>query len=422
MAMPDTHLALSAADRDFLLALQADALRYFIDNQQPSGLVLDRQANFGPRHSSGLCSTTATGMGFIALALAAAQPHRLLSKNEAIARIGRGVKSALEELPHTDGVLPHFVDAQSGKVAGFDIRSTIDTAWLVAGGLWAAEFLGDSELKNQAQLLYDRIDWRAWTGAGGLIHHGEHRDGGKLACCWDRINGETIFLYVLAAGAKENREWPSAGWSRLGLFRGKLAGLEVLSPDLGLFASQYSLDLLDLNAWRPPGDLDLPHEAALAAEANARICRNAADRWETYRRFWGITAGDGPPETPNQRDKYRGYSPLEELDGTAHITGTIASLEYRPDLVWENLRQAEKLRRLQLRGRYGVANVNLDRSWVSGDTVGIDVGAAILALSNTLNGNQIRGVFHRLVPVQRGIDRLGWMPARASGDSTRAVA
>ena len=58
----------SARDRAFLLNLQRRALLYFLDNQTPAGLMLDRQSNFGPRRRSGLCSLTATGMGFIAVA------------------------------------------------------------------------------------------------------------------------------------------------------------------------------------------------------------------------------------------------------------------------------------------------------------------------------------------------------------------
>src|SRR5262249_51452435 len=69
---------LTPAEWSLLLRLQRLALRYFLENQLAGGLVLDRQRNHGPRAASGLCSTAATGMGLIALALAAAPPYRLL--------------------------------------------------------------------------------------------------------------------------------------------------------------------------------------------------------------------------------------------------------------------------------------------------------------------------------------------------------
>src|SRR5437588_12048042 len=95
----------SPAERAFLLRLQEQALGYFLDNQTPAGLVLDRQSNFGPRRERGLCSTAATGMGFIALALASASPYRLITRTGAIRRIIRGVETAVNDLPHTGGIL-----------------------------------------------------------------------------------------------------------------------------------------------------------------------------------------------------------------------------------------------------------------------------------------------------------------------------
>src|SRR5712671_356104 len=84
----------------FLLRLQRLALRYFLDNQLPSsGLVLDRQRNFGSFRAGGLISTAATGMGLIALALASAEPYRLLSPSLARRRIHRALQTALT-LPH----------------------------------------------------------------------------------------------------------------------------------------------------------------------------------------------------------------------------------------------------------------------------------------------------------------------------------
>src|SRR4051794_25104228 len=170
--MPWTASELPAADRALLLHLQARACRYFLDNQAADGLVLDRQANFGPRRAGGWRSTAATGMGLVALALASAAPLRLVSRADAAARVGRALRAALGRLPHTRGILPHFTDA-AGEPAGFDARSTVDSAWLVAGALWAAAFLGDGALEDLAGRLYDRIDWRYWTVPGsGLLRHG----------------------------------------------------------------------------------------------------------------------------------------------------------------------------------------------------------------------------------------------------------
>jgi hypothetical protein len=59
-------------------------------------------------------------------------------------------------------------------------------------------------------------------------------------------------------------------------------------------------------------------------------------------------------------------------------------------------------------GRYGFSSVNVDHGWVGRDMVGIDAGAAVLALDNFLAANRVRNVFHELACVGRGLDRLGF--------------
>jgi hypothetical protein len=384
-------------------------LQYFLDNQRPCGLVLDRQSNHGPSRAHGLCSTAATGMGLISLALAAAPQHRLLTPRAAADRARAALKAALESLPHERGVVPHFVHSASGAVYGADTFSTVETAWLLAGALWSAAFLRDRELTALATTLYERVDWGHWAapdGPGqGLLRHGKDAHGRFLSCAWDRLNGETAFMYVLAAGAAEGRALPAAGWQALRPFVGTVAGLSFNNADLGLFVFQYGLDLLDLERWQAPAPVDLWAEAAVAVRANERACRAAADRFSTYRRFWGLSAGDGPGEPPRP-EVYRAYSPAGPLDGTAHLTAALASVAHEPDAVLGNLDEARRDGELGVLGRYGFSNVNLDRRWVGRDMVGIDAGAAVLALDNYLHDGRVRAVFHDLPCVGAALQRL----------------
>jgi hypothetical protein len=403
--------AFTPKERGSLLDLQGRAISYFLENQAPSGLFRDRQSNRGRRRISGLCSTSATGMGLIALALATDAPHRMLSREDACRRIGHALEGA-ERLGHGRGILPHFVDARSGRPRGHDALSTIDTAWLLVGALWSARFLGNSYLIDMASRLYDRVDWRYWTvpddpASLGLLRHGRGHDGRMLGGCWDRLNGETIFLYVLAAGADDRRSLSASCWSALRLFYGSVGGHCFNNADLGLFVFQYGLDLLDLRRWRMPGSVDLFAEARVATAANRQACQNAASMFQTYRHYWGLSAGDGPAERP-AREAYRAYSPAGPIDGTAHLMAALASVAYQPQAVLENLDAARGERVHQTMGRYGLSNINLDRFWVGPDMVGIDAGAAILALDNVLAGDRVRSVFHELPYVRLGLARLGF--------------
>jgi hypothetical protein len=408
---------LAAEDRRLLMVLQKKALRYFLDNQLPNGLVLDRQSNLGDLRPSGICSTSATGMGLIALALASSPTYGLLTPEEAAGRVGRALRTALDRLPRDGGMFPHFVFPESVAPWGDDPVSTIDSSWLVAGGLWASAFLGDRGLWVLAEELYDRIDWAYWSApmtdlGPGQIRHGKGRDGGLLGS-WDRLNGETIFMYVLAAGAREGRHLPAESYRSLQTFDGTAGGIRFNNADLGLFVFQYGMDLLDLRRWRSPVGPDLWAEAALAAAANREVCRGAASDFATYEHYWGLSAGDGPG-AGEETDTYQIYSPSGPIDGTAHLTATLASVSHDPEGVLENLRRASDEQRLAPLGRYGFSNVNLDRRWVGRDMVGIDAGAAILAVDNYLQGDRVRLGFHGLPMVQKGLERLGFVPPPAA--------
>jgi hypothetical protein len=409
---PASGDSLAPADRAFLLQLQRQGLQYFLDNQAPGGLVLDRQRNHGPWCPSGLYSTASTGMGFIALALASAPPHQLLTPRGAALRIGTGIQAVFNRLPEDRGVVPHFIDSDTGAVVGLDYFSTVETSWLLAGALWAAAFLRDPELEGLAGRLYQRVDWCYWSdpeapGARGLLRHGKGRDGRFLASSWDRLNGETAFMYVLAAGAGEGRALGAASWNALQPFYGTAGGLRFNNADLGLFVFQYGLDLLDLWQWQAPGKVDLLAEARVATRANHRACREAAPAFATYQRYWGLSAGDGPGRPP-QPDCYRCYAPSGPIDGTAHLTATLASVAHDPDAVLANLYEAQHDARLPARGRYGFSNVNVDQRWVGRDMVGIDAGAAVLALDNYLMDDRVRSIFQEIPCVQQGLRRLGF--------------
>lgn len=403
--------SLTAMDRRLLQSLQSQVLQYFLDNQTADGLLLDRQRNHGPPYAGGLCSTAATGMGWIALALASAEPYRMLTHSESVRRVGIGIETALHVLPHDRGIMPHFLDSRTGKVHGSDHLSTIDSAWLTAGALWAAAFLRDGDLERLATAVYERIDWYHWTNPGAsptpLLRHGQTRDGGFIPCTWDRLNGETVFMYVLATGAVEERAVPASAWGHLRTFHGTTAGLHFNNSDLGLFVFQYGMDLLDLEEWLPPGAVDLAAEAAIAAEANWRACRELAGRFASYRHYWGLSAGDGPGQRPED-SVYRSYSPAGPIDGTAHLMASLASIAHQPERVLENLERAAHDPRRDPRGRYGFGNINLDQGWVGSDMIGIDAGAAFLALDNFLHGSRIRSIFHALPSVQRGLQRSGF--------------
>lgn len=405
----------SNSERALLHGLHQQALAYFVDNQLEHGLILDRQHNHGRRSYNGLCSTASTGMGLIALGLAATREHALISRSEAKARTRTALLTALG-LRHVHGMMPHFLDAKSLQPIGEDAISTIDSSWLFAGALWAAEFFDDDKLRKLATQLYDRVDWKYWSkpvsgnsgnGDSMLIRHGTNSKGQFLPGVWDRFNSETAFMYLMAVGAGAEKALPPSCWNALQPFYGTVADLKFISADLGLFVFQYSTLLFDAAQVPASNGVNLGSECETAVLANYAACHRLARSFRTYRKLWCMSAGDGPAPKKGQKDVYRSYSPVEDVDGTAHLMASLASVDVWPGLVIQNLRSAQSSKKLRkARGRYGYSNINIDRDWFSRDVVGIDVGAAVMSLENALYGNRVRSTFHRLALVKTALERL----------------
>jgi hypothetical protein len=401
-------ITLSLEQEKQLSLLENQAIKYFLDNQTESGLIFDRQTNFGQTNKSPWISLSATGMGLIAIALASGPNHHLITRAEAIARVRKALLAA-KSVPAIHGMMPHFFDPVTLKWQSNDQVSTIDSSWLIAGGLWAAKYLKDDSLEQLADELYNRVDWDYWantdTASGApVLCMGMDEKGNHWKSLWDRINSEAAFMYIMAIGAR-NHALPPSAWAALKPYNKKVAGVDLAGGDLGLFAFQYSNELMDLNAYKG-NKVDLYSEAIKGARANYAFCRELAGQYKTYGHFWGLSAGDGPPAKGQSGDPYRAYAPNTDVDGTAHVMATLASIDVAPDLVLANVKEADALTSPQMHGRYGFSNINLDKNWVSSDVVGIDVGAAVMALENTLNNNEVRKVWQELPCSKRAAARL----------------
>lgn len=388
-----------------LLGIERDCLRYFLENQNECGLFLDRQRNRGDRYGAeGVpCSMSASGMGFIALALAAQKEHDLLPRENAMARCAHGMRTALQCLPQDHGIFPHFVRGARLEPWGEDTFSTVDSGWFIAGALCAAEILNDPCLRSLASELYRRVHWRYWTNGNGCqISQGKNRKG-EFLCLWDRQSNETAFLYALAAGASGGRAIAPGAWTSLNPYIGEAQGLKFASADLGLFVHHLGSVLLDPHVWRHPQAINLAEHARIATRANILSCLDEAGGSQTMDPFWCRSAGDGPGQSGGQ-DTYRDYT-LQRHDGTANVMTAIAAIEYEQVAVMQAICAAE---RAGLRGRYGFSNVNRLQSWIGSDAVGIDVGNAGLAIDNFQYHNRVRKSFEALLQVQQGLRRMGF--------------
>ena len=141
------HVVPCQAD-DFITELQKRGLRYFVENTNPvNGLVRDRANNFGPTPDRGdyrVASIAATGFG---MAIVANGCRRgFLPCGEAETKIRTGLQFALTRLAHHHGWFYHFLDWKTGRRYEYCEVSTVDTAWFLAGALYAAEVMQNDQI------------------------------------------------------------------------------------------------------------------------------------------------------------------------------------------------------------------------------------------------------------------------------------
>lgn len=393
--------------REELETVLRAGLRYFVENQTAEGLFLDRQRNHGEPYNNHEvpCSISASGMGMIALPLAI--KYGLLSREEAIDRCRLCMETALNRLPEDHGLFPHFVQGSALKAWGEDAISTIDSSWLIAGAGCSAEQLQDARLQSLASQLYERVNWRYWQASddpSAGISHGKDGQGNFLYSHWDTLSSESAFMYVLAAGADENKCIFPDAWNALDPAIDELEGIRFGSAKLGMYLHQCGEVLLDSALYQNPGPHDLLEHQRSAALAHVLLARKFARQYRTFMELWGVSAGDAPGSGAS-RSMYEINTPHKH-DGTVHVTASIAFCAHRTADVLRNIRNALKLETVW--GRYGFSNVNLDAGWRSDDMVGFDAGVTALATANLLDDHAVHKAFHAQPHVQRGLARLGF--------------
>src|SRR5262249_22662765 len=99
----------------------------------------------------------------------------------------------------------YFLDMRTGRRAWKCELSSIDTALLVAGALSAAAYFhgpspDETEVRELAARINDRIEWDWMLDTKGIIRHGWKPETGGLQWRWEGYD-EALLLYLLALGS-----------------------------------------------------------------------------------------------------------------------------------------------------------------------------------------------------------------------------
>ncbi len=409
---------LSASDKkdaEFLDMVEGQSFRYFVEAANPAnGLVLDKTSNSkAPDFKYAPASIAAVGFGLASLAAGAERGW--VAKEAAEEQVKTTLRFFTEKMESEHGFFYHFVDMETGKRAWNCEISSIDTALFLAGALTAAQYFDSPEIKDLAQKLYERADWK-WMANGSLfLSMGWKPETQFLAPSWNEYN-ESMVMYILAMGSP-TYPLTAESWTAIRRPLGKYKGHElILSPPL--FTHQFSHAFIDFRGKRD-AFADYFENSVQATLANRQFCIDSSKSFKTYGKdSWGLTACIGP-------DGYKAYGapPGPALhDGTVAPSAAAASIVFTPEYSISAMKNWYSKYRNELWGNYGFADsFNLDRDFFAADAFGINQGPTVLMLENYRSG-LIWKLFMSRPEVRKGMKEAGFGNAAGKPPAVSAPA
>jgi len=403
-------------DEEFLDMVQELAFDFFWKEANPTnGLIRDRNTSWSPS------SIASVGFGLTAIGIGI--ERGLITREQGRERVLTTLKTFWEK-PQSrnaqgyigyNGFFYHFIDMNTAQRVWDSELSSIDTALLLAGIIYAREYFtqeNDDEqmLRELADSIYYRVEWDWMTNWESTLTHGWYPPpGGFIQHRWIGYS-EAMILYILAAGSPTHplnnpqRSWD--GWTGGYEWQTHYGYSFVIFPPL--FGHQYShawIDFRDIkDEYMRNRGITYFENSRRATLANRAYCIENPDNFEGYgENVWGITASDYPGGYIA-----RGAPPPLNDDGTIAPTAAGGSMPFTPEESIAALRYMYEEFKDDLWGPYGFKDAfNLSANWFATDYIGIDQGAIILMIENYRTGH-VWDVFMKNEYVQTGLQAVGF--------------
>ena len=423
-------MTVDPADDAMLERLQRGAFEYFLKAYNPrNGLVADTMREGAP--------SSIAVIGFALSAYPVGIERGWMERTEAVRRslvtlrfLMGSDQSGSAHATGYRGFYFHFLDMELGTRVWLSEVSLIDTGFLMAGVLTAATYfdadtIEERELRQLANALYRRVDWRWAQRDGGAVTHGWKPECGFLNYGWEGYS-EAILLYVLGLGspthALTDESFPAwtvtYQWENLYGHNFLVAG--------PLFIHQFSHAWIDFrgirDAFMREKDCDYFENSRRATYVQREYAMRNPRSFTGYGAdCWGLSAGDGPQaearSIAGRNQTFYGYAargvPYGPDDGSLCGSSTLSSLVFAPELVLPALRALE--------ARSGTNDPSLIRAsgfnptvaeagpngWISPGEFGLDQGMIVLMIENYRSGLPWR--LGRANPfVRAGLHRAGF--------------
>ena len=423
------------SDGAMLDSLQRAAFDYFLKNtSRHNGLVADTTRAGSP--------SSIAVVGFALSAYPVAVEHGWIERADAVQRSLDALRffwtsdqSGNADATGYRGFYFHFLDMRSGARMWQSELSLIDSAFLLAGMLTAAAYFtaetkAEAELRELADALYRRVDWRWAQRDGSCLVHGWKPECGFLNYGWEGYS-EAILLYVLGLGSPTRAltEQSFEAWTLTYQWE-NLYGHEFLYAG-PLFIHQFSHAWIDFRGIRDrfmrEKQCDYFENSRRAAYVQREYAIRNPHSFKGYGQdCWGLSAGDGPSVEPRlvagRRQAFYGYAargaPYGPDDGTIAGSSSLAALVFAPEIALPAVRslvaQAARGEGDALRASGFNATVGepgADR-WLSEGAFGLDQGLIVLMIENFRSGllwRLSRSCSYVQIGLRRAGFRGGWL-------------
>jgi len=388
-----------------LATLQRVTFDYFLKETNPeNGLVPDSTRQGSP------CSIAPTGFALAAYPVGV--ERGFLTRRDAIKRtlttlrfFHNSPQSKRPDATGYKGFYYHFLDMKTGRRTWDCELSTIDSTFLIAGALTAAEYFRrdnkeEREIRELADAMYRRADWQWARNRGVTVTHGWRPETGFIKYRWHGYD-EALLLYILGLAspthplpAKSYRAWTRTyKWKTLYDREFLYAG--------PLFIHQLSPMWIDLRGiqddYMRSKEIDYFENSRRATYIQQQYAIRNPRGFKGYGEYiWGLTASDGPgPASKKIKGKLvqfydyinRGI-PNGPDDGTLAPWAVVASLPFAPEIVLPSLEHFDRTYP-EMTSKYGFKcsfnptfSTASTSEWISKGYYGLDQGPIVMMIEN----------------------------------------
>jgi hypothetical protein len=379
-----------AQDDELLEAVQRRTFEYFWTGGHPvSGLAFDRLT---AEEIPGDGVVTSGGSGFGAMALIVAASRGWVSRDAALARLGR-MLDVLLPAPCYHGALPHFMNGRTGATVPFmrkdDGGDLVETSLLLMGLICARQYFSgetpaEAGVRGRINQLWRDVEWSWYAREGGhaLYWHWSPTNGWALDLPIRGWN-ECLITYVLAVAAPrygvEARLYHH-GFAGGPQFLNRRSYYDVrlpLGPPFGgpLYFAHYSFCALDPRGLQDRY-ADYWQQNVHHVRINHAHCARNPHGFAGYdAECWGLTSCDDV-------HGYAAHAPDSDT-GTIAPTAALSSLPYTPAESLAALRSFLRRYGDRVWRRYGFVDAfSPQQGWFADTFLGIDQGPIIAMIEN----------------------------------------